>query len=315
MKPTILVTDTLFIYPEHVKKMNDAGYDVVRIEKPDSTEAELCEAVKGKTGYFLGGIEHVTDKVIDSADRLKVISLLGIGYKWFIPGWKHTLNKGITITNTPSGPTNEVAEWAITACLVMNRNFLELGKVGRKKFAVTKGIESQRVGIIGLGRIGSRIAEVVKVFNPRCVNYSGRKPHPEKEFMLGAQHMELEALLNESDIVFVTLGDDAKDFIGTKELRAMKDGALLVNITHPGVIVESALLKELQQSRIRAISDDPMSAEFSALPLSHWYCMNSSNTITEAGSRLMSDMATESMLSVLATGKDQYDIRLQQVKD
>lgn len=311
MKATILVTDTLFIYPEHIKKLNDAGYDVERIEKPDSTESELCEAVKGKVGYILGGIESVTEKIIDAADQLKVISVLAVGYEFFVPAWKHALDKGIVITSTPSGPTNEVAEWAVTACLIMNRNFLELGKIGDKQFAVTKGIESQKVGIIGLGRIGSRVAEIVKAFKPHSIRYSGRQPHPEKEKPLGVSYLELPELLNQSDIVFLTVGDDAKNFIGAEELKCMKDGSLLVNITHPGIIVETALLTELRKGRIRAITDHPMSREFDSLPYSHWYSMNSSNTITEAGSKLMSDMATESILNVLAGGEDQYDIRQQ----
>ncbi len=54
-KGKILVTDTLFIFDEHVKKFKDAGYEVVRVKKPDMSEGELVEAIKGKVGYVLGG--------------------------------------------------------------------------------------------------------------------------------------------------------------------------------------------------------------------------------------------------------------------
>jgi phosphoglycerate dehydrogenase-like enzyme len=102
----------------------------------------MAKAIRGKVGYLLGGIEHVTEKVIDAADELKAIGFTGIDYKGLIPAWRYATQKGIAITNTPSGPTNEVAEWAITAALVMNRYFLELGRVNKvKKFMVTPGLE------------------------------------------------------------------------------------------------------------------------------------------------------------------------------
>ena len=53
---TILVTDTLFIFDEHVKQLENAGYEVLRTEKTDMSEDELCQAVKGKVGYILGGV-------------------------------------------------------------------------------------------------------------------------------------------------------------------------------------------------------------------------------------------------------------------
>jgi phosphoglycerate dehydrogenase-like enzyme len=86
---TILITDSLFIFPEHEQQLKDAGYEVVRLDKPDATEAELCEAVKGKVGYILGGIEHVTQKVIDAADELKAIAFTGIDYKALITAWEY----------------------------------------------------------------------------------------------------------------------------------------------------------------------------------------------------------------------------------
>lgn len=308
MKGRVLVTDTLFIFDEHVKQLENAGYEVVRVEKPDMSEAELIEAIKGKAGYILGGIEHVTQGVLDAADELKAISLVGTGYKWFIPAWEYALEKGIAISNTPNGPANEVAEWAITACLMMNRNFLELGLVGKEKFAVTKGIESQKVGIIGIGHIGQRIAEMLKVFKPSKVSYYSQHRHEDKEAALGIEFNELEKLLQESDIVFVCVSDEAKGLLDLAKLSLMKKNALLVNITHPGIIVENDLFEVLDKKHIRAISDYPMSAKFNDLPFSNWYSMNSSNTITQAGSKLMSDMATSSLLNLLETGKDENQV-------
>jgi D-3-phosphoglycerate dehydrogenase len=304
----ILITDSLFFFSEHEKQLRDAGYSVTRLDKPNATEDELCEAVKGKVGYLLGGVEKVTERVIDSADQLKAISVTGIGYPVFIPAWKYALKKGIAISNTPSGPTQEVAEWAMTAALMMNRDFLELGRVGKKTFKVTKGIENQKVGIIGLGRIGTRIAEMLVPFKPAAVTYCGQHRHVDQEQKLGLKYLGLNELLRESDIVFLCVADEAQGLIGSNELGIMKPDALLVNFTHPGIIDEHALLDVLKLGTIRAISDYPMLSEFAELPLGRWYCMNNTNTITEAGAKLMSDTATTSLLNLLATGEDQYKI-------
>lgn len=141
----ILITDTLFFFEEHEQMLKEAGYEVERLEKPDSTEEELAEALKGKVGYLLGGIEHVTEKVIDAATELKVIGFTGIDYTGMIPAWEYATKKGIAITNTPSGPTSEASEWAVTAALIMNRHFLKLGRVNpAKKFLVTEGVSKDR---------------------------------------------------------------------------------------------------------------------------------------------------------------------------
>lgn len=81
MNGKILITDTLFIFDTHLKQLELAGYEIERLSKPDATEDELCQAVKGKVGYILGGIEKITGKVIESADKLKVIVFTGSGYQ------------------------------------------------------------------------------------------------------------------------------------------------------------------------------------------------------------------------------------------
>ena len=306
--PTVLVTDSLFFFKEHEKQLIDAGFDIERLDKPDATEEELIEAIKGKVGYLLGGIEHVTEKVIDAADSLKVISFTGIDFKGMIPAWEHATNKGIAITNIPGGPTNEVSEWAITAALLMNRHFLELGRVSKaKKFAVTKGLEGQKVGIVGLGHVGSKITRMLKVFGPASISYYSLHRHEDKEAELGINYQDLPELLNTCDLVFLCVDGSAKDMFSTTQFNQMKQDALLINITHPGVINDDALFDALSSKQIRAISDYPMDDDrFNDLALDRWYCMNTSNTITEAGAKLMSDEVTNSLINVLTKNTDKH---------
>lgn len=304
----ILITDTLFFFKEHEQMLKEAGYEVERLEKPDASEEELAKALKDKVGYLLGGVEHVTEKVLDAATELKAIGFTGIDYTGMIPAWEYATKKGVAITNTPSGPTNEASEWAVTAALTMSRHFLELGRVNPvKRFLVTEGLEGQKIGIVGLGRIGSRIAELIKPFNPSEINYNSRTRQEEKESELGVYYLELAELLETSDVVFLCVAGTAKNYFGKEQFDLMKKNALLVSVMHPGVIEEDSLFAALRSESIRAISDYPMKDErFKELDLDRWYCMNTSSTITHAGAKLMSDTATTSLLNILKTGEDEY---------
>jgi D-3-phosphoglycerate dehydrogenase len=307
MKGKILVTDSLFIGPEHEKVITDAGYEIERLDKPEATEEELIAAVPGKVGYILGGIEEVTQKVIDAADQLKAIVFTGIGYKEFITAWEYAKSKNVAIANTPDAPTHAVAEWAITVALAMNRGIFELGPTGDKRFLTTKGLEGQRIGIIGLGRIGKHIAEMLAPFRTASISYWSKHRQDESSFV----YQELDTLLAGSDIIFLCVSKDAGDnFIGEKELARMKEGALIIMFGRAELVNEPALLKELQGGRIRAASDNTgKDKAFKELPLSHWFRFSASNAFnTSTELKLTSDTATKSLLNLLETGKDEFKV-------
>jgi phosphoglycerate dehydrogenase-like enzyme len=179
MKDKILVTDTLFIADEHVKQLEDAGYEVERLEKADATEDELIEALKDKTGYILGGIEKVTDRVLESTDTLKAISFTGADWKALITGWETAKKKGIMITNAPGANAPAVAEFAIGMTLLMQRNMLEIGRTGDVQFQTTPTLHNAVVGVIGAGHIGSRIIKSLATSHPQRFYYHTRNKNEE----------------------------------------------------------------------------------------------------------------------------------------
>lgn len=304
---SILITDSLFILPEHENRLREAGFEIERLDKPQATEEELAKAIKGKDGYILGGIETLTDRVIDEADSLRAIVFTGIGYKDFIPNHEYVTNKGVAIANTPDAPTHAVAEWAVTMALAMNRNIFDLGRAGDKKFMTSKGIENQHIGIIGLGRIGKEIAKMLQSFRPASISYFSKHKHDDSQI----EYKELSNLLTESDIVFLCVSKDAgKHFFGKEQLAQMKDGSLLVTFMAEDIVDEEAFLAELKTGRIRAVSDHPIQNEESKnLPMGTWYCFNASNAFnTGTEIKLCSDMATESMINLLVTGEDKNKV-------
>ena len=305
MNGTILVTDSLFIFDEHVKQLEAAGYEVVRLDKPEATEEELCDAVKGKVGYILGGIEKITDKVIDATDELRAIVFTGTGWKGYVSGWENAKDKGIMIGNVPDATNYSVAEYVITLIMAMNRRIFELGRTGKASFKTVKSLSEEKVGIIGLGRIGLQTAKMLKGLGTNEVSYWSRNEKEEGR-TLGIEHQSLEDIFSQCDIICVCVADDAGiNFIDADLLRSMKEGSLIVSISHEGIINEDSLYGSLAAGKLRAAIDYVPQERFKRLPEELVYFPNATTAYnTFKTLRLGSDSSVETMLNLLQTGDD-----------
>ncbi len=302
----ILVTDSLFIFDVHIKQLEAAGYEVERLDKPDATEAELCEAVKGKIGYIIGGVEHVTQPVIEAGTKLKAIIFTGTGYIGHIPAWEQAKARGIKIGTTPYANVYEVAEWALTATLAMQRDLFSLGPQGTEKFHTITSLPDLQVGVIGLGHIGKQYADMMSGLGAKEVVYWNRQQKDVKY-----KYMELEALLKSSDIIFVALGDEAgSNFIDASKLKMIKKDALVVSISHHGIVNEKDMSEAVKSGSIRAAFDIVKDAElFSGASPRQWYASNSSAAYNSVGYlKRSSDMAVKTLLNLLETGEDEHRV-------
>lgn len=300
----VLVTDSLFIHPDHEALLANAGIEVERLDKPNASEDELIAALRDKDGYILGGIENVTEPVIAAANQLQAIAFTGTAWKGFIPAWEYATEKGIKITNAPHANASAVAEWAFVTSLAMARNLFELGRTGDATFKTTPGIQDLHIGIIGMGHIGSRIAEMFKGVNAGRISYWNRSPL-ESEF----ENQDITDLLSSADIIFVCVsGEAGKDFLNNEKLSNLKSGAIMTCLTE-SIVDEGALLENLESSRVRALLDwTPKSDAFKQLPLETFYCSNESTAFnTRAANQLASDITTQSMINIL-NGLDDQNI-------
>jgi phosphoglycerate dehydrogenase-like enzyme len=303
----ILVTDTLFIFPEHERQLQDAGFEVVRM-KGTMNEEELAEAIKGKTGYILGGVETVTDRVIEAADALKVIAFTGADWAHFIPGHKLATQKGIVITNTPGTTMYPVAEFTITLLLAMLRHIFELGGPGSETFMTTRSLEDVSVGIIGLGRIGERMARLLVGLGTKEVLYWNRTRKEAFEAETGVRYALPEEIMAHCDVVSDHIASQAGEFFDATLLGKAKEGQLFIHTGGAGIDLD-VLLDRINNHGMRAAFDehDFSDERFKALPLSKWYSTNQNAGYNTASSlRMASDMTTESVINVIKTGKDQY---------
>jgi phosphoglycerate dehydrogenase-like enzyme len=309
-QPTILITDTLFILPEHEKMIRDAGYEIERLATPTASEEELVRHIKGKVGYVLGGIEKVTDNVIEAADDLKAIAFTGADWRAIVPGYAKATERGIAIANAPGANASAVAEYTLTLILAMVRSIFEAGRTGTKKFETTPSLNQLTVGIIGMGKIGGKVARALKALGANEIIYFSREQKTDIEQESGAKFVNMEELISRSDVITLHASKEAgAGYIGKNELMKMKDGAILINCGFTGSVDKDALYEELKTGRIRAAQDDPMDKRFDSLPLFNWFNSNSHRAYnTFEAAKVASDMATQSLLNLLTTGTDQYRV-------
>jgi lactate dehydrogenase-like 2-hydroxyacid dehydrogenase len=194
------------------------------------------------------------------------------------------------------------------AALAMNRGFLGGPQTG----FTTRGLEGQTVGIVGLGHIGVRLAEMLQASRIKSLLYASAHHHSELEPRLGLTYATLPELLERSDVVFLSVsGGVGANFFGRAELDHMKSGSLLVSCMVSGVVNADDLFQALHLGKIRAASDYPMDDRFTTLPAGHWYSGVASSAFnTFAGLEETSSAAVNSLISLLVEGDDPARITL-----
>jgi phosphoglycerate dehydrogenase-like enzyme len=308
MAKQILITDTMFIFPEHEEKLKKAGFEIQRLNGPNITEEELVAAIKGKSGYILGGDEKITNKVIDSADKLEAIVFTGADWRNFITAHELATSKGIKIANAPGANTDAVAEYTLALMLSMTRDLFELGKTGSKTFETTNSIFSSSVGIVGLGHIGQKLVEMLKGIGVKDIYYYSFNRKPELESGLGIKYLSFDELLSTCDIISLhTSKETGEGYFGKGQLGKMKNDSLLIDASFNTAINRDDLYNELKNGRIRAALDHAVDERFKELPLSIFFNSNAHTAYnTKQANGLVSDMVTQSIINILNNGMDQY---------
>lgn len=114
-------------------------------------------------------------------------------------------------------------------------------------------IANKQFGIIGLGNIGSKVADIASVFGAKVRYYSTSGQNSNPNFI----QVNLDSLIKTSDIISIhsPLNENTKNLIGEKEFAKMKNGAIIMNFGRGGIIDEQALAKAIDEKDIKAVLD------------------------------------------------------------
>ncbi len=258
----ILVTDELS--PQGMDMLATAS-DVSVDVKKGLSEAELAEIIAPYHGLIIRSSVKITAAVLEHAENLQVIGRAGVGVDNV--DLEAASLRGVIVMNTPGANSMATAEHTIAMMLALCRNIpqayhsmLEL-KWNRKQFVGVQ-LYQKTVGIVGLGRIGSRVALRCRAFGMNVLAfdpYIGADAARELQVKL----VDLDELFSESDFITLhtALTPETKEMINAKTIAKMKNGVRLINCARGALVNELDLAAAIQSGKIAGAALDVFSTE------------------------------------------------------
>jgi D-3-phosphoglycerate dehydrogenase len=257
----VLISDNLA--PVGARILQDAGLEVeINTGLPPE---ELKKIIGGYDGLVIRSATKVTSEIIEAADHLKVVGRAGIGLDNVdIPA---ASKRGIVVMNAPDGNSTTAAEHAIAMMMSLSRNIpqatasMKAGKWEKKKFS-GREVTGKTLGIVGIGRIGSIVADRAQGLRMTVIAFD---PHMPKDLVdkLGVELVSMEELCRRSDFisVHVPFTKETKHSLSAEQFRLMKNDAMLIDCARGGVVDEEALFEALKSGEIAGAALDVFAVE------------------------------------------------------
>ena len=255
--------------------LEESGCDLTLGEASWSTpmgnnEAEICALTAGNDALVGTSIRSspITRNIMLSSDKLRIVAKYTIGVDDVDVDAAAEL--GILVTHAPTEQNwGAVAEGTVAAMLALLKRLRERDRhvkaggwrdedlTGAYLGARQDGYSGITVGIVGLGRVGSRLADLLRPWKVRILACDPYIPASTFEAH-GTQRVDFPTLLRESDVVslHVVLTPETHHMIGAPELAAMKPSAVLINTSRGAAVEEQALVRALKDGAIRAAALD-----------------------------------------------------------
>jgi D-3-phosphoglycerate dehydrogenase len=264
MQPTVLIG-----YPDfgdasvEEKILRRINAEVAYLGTVSSSEAR---EVITRADAIMVGFQQVTGEMIARMERCKIISRVGTGLD--LIDIKTATEYGIWVTNMPDAYADEVATHAIALLLACNRGIVQLVESTRSGIwdyrivGPVSRLKGKTLGLLGFGHIGKESAQLAKGIGMRVIAHDPyAPPHVFEEH--DVRSVDLKTLFQESDYLslHVPLTEETERIIDQHALSLMKPHAYLINTGRGKLIDEDALLKAVQEGRIRGAALDVMDVE------------------------------------------------------
>jgi lactate dehydrogenase-like 2-hydroxyacid dehydrogenase len=253
-KPEILTVAKL--WPPYLEELQKTYVVHDRTHELDAAAfAQIAPRIRAIAG---GGESQVTRALMDQLLALEMISVFGVGYDRYDVATAR--ERGISITNTPDVLTDDVADMGISLMLAIARTIPQADKYVREgkwpsgPLPLARKVTGARLGIVGLGRIGSAIARRAASFD-MSISYTSRNKVADSPY---AYYPTPAALAAEVDFLMVITpgGAGTKGLINAEVLSALGSKGYLINVARGSVVDESALITALQNNVIAGAALD-----------------------------------------------------------
>jgi len=232
-------------------------------------EDELSE-MASDTEILIAGTEPITARVMDAAPQLKLISRVGIGLDSV--DLLAARDRGIAVSYTPEAPAPAVAELAIGLMLTLLRHIhvanLSMHR-GEWHRYMGRRIPEVTIGIIGTGRIGSRVLRRLVPFGSPRILVNDLEPKPNLVPELRLEWVGKDTIYREADVISLHLPmtEQTRNMIRREHLLQMKSDALLINTSRGGIVNEADLFNVMTDGHLGGAAIDVFTDEPYAGPL------------------------------------------------
>ena len=250
------------IHSDAFKKLSTDGFSVETVSKSLS-EDELIEKIKDVHVLGIPSKTNVTQRVVDAAEKLMVVSAFCIGTKQI--DLEACKENGVVVFNAPYSNTRSVVELAIGEIIMLMRSVFQRSTEihngqWNKTAQGSREVRGKKLGIVGYGNIGKQLSILAEALGMSVYYYD-----VEDKLALGnaTKLNTLRELLEISDVVTLHVDDNAanKNFFGKKEISQMKDGAHLVNLSRGFVVDVVALAEALKSGKLAGAAVDVYPSE------------------------------------------------------
>ena len=247
-------------------KINDLAVRIVanvaQVDNlPTMDEDKLCEIIGEYDALLVRSQTKVTKRIIEAGKNLKIIGRAGVGVDNI--DVESATKNGIIVVNSPDGNTHAAAEHTVAMMMAMSRNIpvadasVKQGLWERSKFT---GVEvySKTLGIIGLGKIGTIVANAAMALGMKvvvCDPYA----NPEIVEKMGAKYIKhLDEFWGLCDYITIHTPKtkETTGLINTNTLNRMKKGVRIINCARGGIIDELALAKAIESGQVAQCAID-----------------------------------------------------------
>jgi lactate dehydrogenase-like 2-hydroxyacid dehydrogenase len=260
MKPTVLQLGPLLPL---VEQGLAADYNLLRLHQAPDAAAFLAEHGPSVAAVASSGRNGVNAALIDALPNLRLIANFGVGYDTI--DVEHAKAKGVVVSNTPDVLTDCVADLAMALLIDVARGitagdrYVRAGRWLKGPMPLAAKASGKRLGIVGLGRIGSAIAARAEGFDME-IRYHNRRPVPDSPYRY--EH-SLAELARWCDFLMVATsgGEAARGLVSAQILEALGPKGYLINIARGTVIDEPALVAALADKRLAGAALDVFADE------------------------------------------------------
>ena len=266
MKPKIAIVNSISFgvkFPEHIEQLKEFA-EVERINFPkDASEQTIINALKDFNGIIAGLSPFYSRKILENLKELEIISRHGIADSNI--DMKAATQLGICICRFPLEIQREsMAEYTVGLMLLMARKLAQAGEYtktgwwGKRIELVGFELKGKKIGIIGVGNVGSRVAEILKKgFGAIVLGFDDYLSEEEIR-KRNAEPVSFEELIRTSDIISLhcPLTEKTYHFLNEETFSKMKDGVIIINTAQGEMIDENALLIALKSGKVGGFAAD-----------------------------------------------------------